>query len=373
MEKQVHTLKQALEITSEPNEHLQAEVESLRSALNLSQKKSDELESKYKLLESHASSPTVDSSGTSDKELHQENLRLKDILASQSTELVQHADKARISSRQKAQIQSELATAMSELKSLKSQFNLNAEELSQCTCELKETTEQLEKVTLELSEQSNGTDQMKRELTSMQEEYDVFYISNKSLTSDIENKKLLLDTVKSQYTTAQEELKRLGTDLEDERMNNKIAAKRSRQLIKELQSELSKSHESGILQIQELTKVNKSLEGELGQLGIKYESECSELKQANMRLKQDLEVSKKNKGSLSSLMRIKTTNPTTPSSPIDDEVKLALAKRLESLLGENQTLKEKVTFLESNVHSYAEELETIKCRANLKTSRELEM
>mmetsp|Transcript_8319 Transcript_8319/g.9534 ORF Transcript_8319/g.9534 Transcript_8319/m.9534 type:complete len:385 (+) Transcript_8319:164-1318(+) len=251
--------------------------------------------------------------------------------------------KLKSASRNKAQAQSQLASVKADLDGKAKEV----EELSESSKILKEERDSLLKKVEHLSSSESLAREKLTEsetsVASLQEEVSKSKSENKSLQDSMDELRRKLNDTVEENTSIKADLDMYKNDLDEKVTQHKIAAKKSVQLIKELKSQLQKESEKCAM----IEESKNTLE--------------DQHKQEVHRLREKVSQNMAHNGDGISPKTVPTE---------DDGVKRALAKRLESLLNENQALKEKVSFLEQSIVSLNEDLiqlRAAKTKALLKT------
>lgn len=362
------TLDEKAKILAEKISSSQAQVSALQSELSKNQTTVEELK--------RANEASAKSSQTSSQELEAK-------IRQQAEELEQQGEKLKTASRRRAQAQSQLASAQSSL----DEKSKALEDLEREHAGVKSRADTLDAKTQHL-EQALSACQAK--LSEREELLEAKTEKAESLAKLSQENETALELARSELAQATSELQDVSGKLastlqtvEDQTKEHKIATKLKGNLIKELQSQLSKERELAenlskrIQAAESKAEESKSalreserrlseLERAAQQRQQQHENEIEQLKSKGApRLKNlfssfsSSNLRENSKGATDSDNKV-SNSALPPVKPEEVSVSSMMASRLEKLLLENEKLREKERMLQSNIQSYVEEIERLR-------------
>uniref|UniRef100_A0A7S3PKJ4 Uncharacterized protein n=1 Tax=Aplanochytrium stocchinoi TaxID=215587 RepID=A0A7S3PKJ4_9STRA len=243
-------------------------------------------------------------------------------------------NKLKSASRTKAQAQSQLASNKSKLASSNSQLEALRKDHSEIVQERDGMKTELENLRVASAENKEVISNMEIKISTLETKLEETENVKNNFEDEWKNCKNEIEIQTEANKSLSIAVEKYKEDLSQKTTQHKIASRKSVQLIKELKSQLQKE-----------TEKYTALEERNQEDQKRHEEETTGL---NERINQ-----------LNLNLRNGTSNPGKEKND-SDGVKRALAKRLESLLNENQALKEKVSFLEESVLSVNNELIQLK-------------
>uniref|UniRef100_A0A7S3PKR5 Uncharacterized protein n=1 Tax=Aplanochytrium stocchinoi TaxID=215587 RepID=A0A7S3PKR5_9STRA len=259
---------------------------------------------------------------------------LDGVAEKQKAEIDALNNKLKSASRTKAQAQSQLASNKSKLASSNSQLEALRKDHSEIVQERDGMKTELENLRVASAENKEVISNMEIKISTLETKLEETENVKNNFEDEWKNCKNEIEIQTEANKSLSIAVEKYKEDLSQKTTQHKIASRKSVQLIKELKSQLQKE-----------TEKYTALEERNQEDQKRHEEETTGL---NERINQ-----------LNLNLRNGTSNPGKEKND-SDGVKRALAKRLESLLNENQALKEKVSFLEESVLSVNNELIQLK-------------
>mmetsp|Transcript_846 Transcript_846/g.1039 ORF Transcript_846/g.1039 Transcript_846/m.1039 type:complete len:402 (-) Transcript_846:670-1875(-) len=259
---------------------------------------------------------------------------LDGVAEKQKAEIDALNNKLKSASRTKAQAQSQLASNKSKLASSNSQLEALRKDHSEIVQERDGMKTELENLRVASAENKEVISNMEIKISTLETKLEETENVKNNFEDEWKNCKNEIEIQTEANKSLLIAVEKYKEDLSQKTTQHKIASRKSVQLIKELKSQLQKE-----------TEKYTALEERNQEDQKRHEEETTGL---NERINQ-----------LNLNLRNGTSNPGKEKND-SDGVKRALAKRLESLLNENQALKEKVSFLEESVLSVNNELIQLK-------------
>uniref|UniRef100_A0A7S2RT89 Uncharacterized protein n=1 Tax=Mucochytrium quahogii TaxID=96639 RepID=A0A7S2RT89_9STRA len=352
LKKQVDSLKQALEITGQPvvDDGCAQQLALTQEKLSESERLVTQLQDQCKKLQVEANSRDVG-----------DVQALKAQVEKQAGELEKQGEKLKAASRRRAQAQSQLASCQEELKEKSNQLESLVDKNSRLETEFKAVSETLRHSEQELNQIRTDHSQMTSDFKKLEETHTLDSKKLAGVEAELKKSRASGQVLEQENSNLKTELDKAKAEIEDTVVEHRIASKRSVQLIKELKSQLSKECNVGVELKEKFEEADARANAAL--------KDCMSFKDEIRALRQQLEEERQNNSAVGpfsaglSMMRRRSSVSmpnTSPTFSEDGGVKLALAKRLESLLNENGVLKEKVAFLESSIHQYVLDIEQMK-------------